>query len=50
MGVGYGVAGNLVAKGDVNTADIWAVYEQSAVRFLFGGAVYVSLPEAERRN
>ena len=26
MGVGYGVAGNLVAKGDVNTADIWADY------------------------
>ena len=26
VGVGYGVAGNLVAKGDVNTTDLWADY------------------------
>ena len=26
VGVGYGVAGNLVAKGDVNATDLWADY------------------------
>ena len=26
VGVGYGVAGNLVAKGDVNVTDLWADY------------------------
>ena len=26
VGVGYGVAGNLVAKGDVNVTDLWANY------------------------